>query len=55
LKEEVSHHCWHETKAALSQAIDHFYQTARTHTVNFLEKFGYYWCEGKIHPLPHPA
>lgn len=55
LKEEVSHHHWHETKAALSQAIDRFYQTARTHTVNFLEKFGYCWREGKIYPLPHPA
>jgi putative transposase len=55
LKEEVSHHCWHETKAALSQAIDRFYQKARTHTVNFLEKFGYYWHAGRIHPLPQPA
>lgn len=55
LKEEVSHHCWHETKAALSQAIDRFYQTARTHTVTFLEKFGYSWQEGRIHPLPQPA
>jgi len=55
LKEEVSHHCWHETKAALSQAIDCFYQAARTHTVNFLEQFGYSWHAGKIHPLPQPA
>jgi len=55
LKEEVSHHCWHETKAALSQAIDRFYQTARTHTVHFLEKFGYYWHAGRIHPLPQPT
>jgi len=54
LKEEVSHHCWHETKAALSQAVDRFYQTARTHTIHFLEKFGYYWDAGRIHPLPHP-
>jgi len=55
LKEEVSHHHWHETKAALSQAIDAFYQTARRHTVNFLEKFGYCWRDGRIHPLPHFA
>jgi putative transposase len=55
LKEDVSHHCWHETKAALSQAVDRFYQTARNYTVNFLEQFGYYWFEGKIHPLPQPA
>jgi transposase len=54
LKEEVSHHCWHETKQDLSNAIDGFYQTVRTHTVSFLEKFGYFWCEGRIHPLPHP-
>jgi transposase len=55
LKEEVSHHCWHERKAALSQAVDRFYQTARHHTVNFLEQFGSCWFEGKIHPLPQPA
>jgi transposase len=55
LKEDVSPHCWHETKAALSQALDRFYQTARTHTVNFLEKFGYCWREGRIHPLPLPT
>jgi transposase len=55
LKEEVSHHCWHETEAALSQAIDQFYQRTRQHTVNFLEKFGYCWREGKIHPLPLAA
>jgi transposase len=54
LKEEVSHHCWHKTKAELSQAIDGFYQTARKHTVNFLEKFGYFWRNGRIHALPQP-
>jgi hypothetical protein len=48
----VSHHCWRETKAALSQAVDRFYQKTRTYTVNFLEKFGYAWREGKIYPLP---
>ncbi len=53
LKEEVSHHHWHETKAALSQAIAAFYQTTRRHTVNFLEKFGYCWHDGRIHPLSH--
>ena len=52
LKEEVSHHCWHETFADLSKAIDGFYQTARKHTVSFLEKFGYCWSGGRIHPLP---
>jgi transposase len=55
LKEAVSHHCWHETKAALSQAIDQFYQRARPHAVHFLEKFGSLWREGKIHPLPLAA
>ena len=55
LKEEVSHHRWHETKAALSKAVDEFYQTARRHTVNFLEKFGYCWREGRIYALSHPA
>jgi len=52
LKEEVSHHCWHETFADLSKAIDGFYQTARKHTVSFLEKFGYCWSSGRIHQLP---
>jgi transposase len=55
LKEEVSHHCWHETKEDLSKAIDGFYQTARKHTVSFLEKFGYFWCDGRIHPLPQAS
>jgi len=55
LKDEVSHHCWHETKAALSQAIDCFYQQARTHAVNFLEKFGYAWHQGRIRPRPQPT
>ncbi|HXG91324.1 MAG TPA: hypothetical protein VNN73_03020 [Blastocatellia bacterium] len=51
LKDGVSHHCWHETMADLSKAIDSYYQKARRHTVNFLEKFGHFWSEGKIHPL----
>ena len=55
LKEEVSHHCWHKTKEALSKAIAGFYQTARKHTVGFLEKFGYFWSNGRIHPLPQPS
>jgi len=55
LKEEVSHHCWHQTFADLRKAIDTFYQTARRHTVNFLEKFGYFWSDGRIHPLPQTS
>ncbi len=55
LKEEVSHHCWHTTFADLRKAIDTFYQTARQHTVNFLEKFGYFWSDGRIHPLPQTS
>ena len=55
LKDEGSPPCWHETKAALSQAIDRFYPTARTHTVTCLAKFGYSWQEGRIPPLPQPA
>jgi len=55
LKEEVSHHHWHETKEELSKAIDGFYQTARKHTVSFLEKFGYFWRDGRIHLLPQPS
>jgi putative transposase len=52
LKEEVSHHCWHASMTALQQSIDEFYQSARKHTVNFLERFGYVWKNGRIHPLP---
>lgn len=55
LKEEVSHHHWHETKEELSQAIDGFYQKAWKHTVNFLEKFGYFWRDSRIHPLPQSS
>lgn len=55
LKDEVSHHRWHETFADLSKAIDNYYQKARRHSVNFLEKFGYCWNKGKIHPLPQTS
>jgi putative transposase len=52
LKEEVSHHCWHASMAALQKSVDGFYQSARKHTVTFLERFGYIWKNGRIHPLP---
>jgi len=52
LKEEVSHHCWHASMTALQKSVDGFYQSARKHTVNFLERFGYVWKNGRIHPLP---
>jgi transposase len=51
LKEEVSHPHWHETWADLSQAIDTYYQTVKTHTVNFLKKFGYGWSAGRRYAL----
>jgi transposase len=51
LKEEVSHHYWHETFADLSRAIDTYYQTVKTHTVNFLKKFGYGWSAGRLYAL----
>ncbi|MCP9495003.1 MAG: hypothetical protein MSG64_11190 [Pyrinomonadaceae bacterium MAG19_C2-C3] len=51
MKEEVSHHCWHETMANLRQAINDYYQTIKQHTVNFLEKFGYGWSDGKLYAL----
>lgn len=51
MKEEVSHHCWHETLAELKTAINDYYQTARQHTVNFLERFGYGWSDGRLHAL----
>jgi hypothetical protein len=52
---EISHHHWHETKEELSKAIDGFYQTARKHTVSFLEKFGYLWRDGRIHLGPQSS
>ena len=55
LKEEVSHHHWHETFEALQQAVDGYYQTGKQHVVNFLEKFGYTWKNGVIYPLLQPG
>lgn len=55
LKDEVSHHRWHERFADLSKAIDNYYEKARRHTVTFLERFGYYWSDGKIHLLPQTS
>jgi transposase len=52
LKEEVSHHHWHETMADLREAINGYYRAGKKHVVNFLEKFGYTWIDGVIHPLP---
>jgi transposase len=51
LKEEVSHHHWHETLADLSRAINTYYQTVKRHTVTFLQKFGYEWSEGRLYAL----
>ena len=51
MKEEVSHHCWHETLADLRTAINDYYQTTKQHTVNFLEKFGYGWSDGRLYAL----
>jgi transposase len=52
LKEEVSHHHWHETIADLRTAIDGYYQAGKKHVVNFLQKFGYRWSNGVIELLP---
>lgn len=54
LKEEASAHRWHPTRQSLSEAIDEFYQSAKRHTVNFLQRFGYGWEKGRIYPLPQP-
>lgn len=51
LKEEVSHHRWHETMADLRTAVNDYYQTTRQHTVNFLAKFGYGWSDGRLYAL----
>lgn len=41
LKQEASAHRWHPTKQSLAEAIDEFYQSAKRHTVSFLQRFGY--------------
>ncbi len=51
MKEEVAHHHWYETLGDLRQAIDDYYQTAKQHTVSFLEKFGYGWSNGRLYAL----
>ena len=51
LKEEVSHHQWHETLADLKSAINDYYQSAKQHTVSFLERFGYGWSDGRLYAL----
>jgi transposase len=55
LKETASVHRWHPSKESLSAAIDGFYQSCKRHTVNFLERFGYVWKQGRIYPLPQSA
>jgi hypothetical protein len=55
LKEDVSHNHWHATMADLGSTIDGYFKTARRHTVNFLEKFGYFWDRGRIYELPRTA
>jgi len=55
LKEEVSHHHWHESIEDLQQAVNGYYQTGKQHVVSFLEKFGYTWKSGVIYPLPQPG
>jgi len=55
LKEDTSKHRYHPTKQSLSDAIDSFYQKAKRHAVNFLERFGYFWEKGRISPLVQPA
>lgn len=52
LKEEVSHHKWHENMDDLRGEVDGYYQSGKKHVVNFLEKFGYQWVGGVIYPLP---
>ena len=51
MKEEVSHHQWHEKITDLRKAINEYYQTTKRHTVNFLTKFGYEWKDGRLYAL----
>ena len=54
LKQEASAHRWHPTRQSLTDAIDEFYQSAKGHTVSFLQRFGYGWEKGRIYALPQP-
>ncbi len=51
MKEEVSHHCWHETLADLKSAINDYYRATKQHTVSFLERFGFGWSDGRLYAL----
>jgi transposase len=51
MKEEVAHHHWYDSMADLRKAVNDYYQTAKRHTVNFLEKFGYGWSDGRLYAL----
>jgi len=51
MKEEVAHHHWYDSMADLRKAIDDYYQTTKQHTVNFLQKFGYGWSDGRLYAL----
>lgn len=51
MKEEVAHHHWYDSMTELKTAINDYYQTAKQHTVNFLEKFGYGWRNGRLYAL----
>lgn len=51
MKEEVSHHCWHENFAELRKSINAYYEKGKQHTVGFLEKFGYGWKGGRLFAL----
>ena len=51
MKEEVAHHHWYDSMADLRKAIDDYYQRAKQHTVNFLERFGYGWNDGRLYAL----
>lgn len=51
MKEEVAHHHWYDSMAELRKALNDYYHTAKQHTVNFLAKFGYGWCDGRLYAL----
>jgi transposase len=51
MKEEVSHHQWHEEITDLRKAVNEYYRTTKRHTVNFLAKFGYGWKDGRLYVL----
>jgi transposase len=52
MREDVTHNHWHDSLADLVDTVCDYYQNATKKVSHFLEKFGFIWKDGRIHPLP---